>query len=383
MSWRSPIWRPFSGFAVFGLFWGTWGAVLPAVKAQTGATEAQLGLALLVLAAAALPAMLSSGRIIDRLRDRALAPMAGAFGIAAVLPGLAHSPLALGASVVAVGAASGALDVTMNAAVATEEARRGRRLMHAAHAVFSGGVVIASVSVGLARSGGAGPRPVLAVVAALVMLVALAIHASGRGQPDRARTTTEGTGAGDRHLLLSMPLVVLGGLCALAYLVENALQSWSALHLEQSLGAGPAIGGLGPAFFAGAAGLGRLGAQGVAPRVSDHLLLATAAGVGAVGTAVTALAPSTAAALAGVFVAGAGISVAAPTVFGLAGRIVAPGGRGRAMSTVTTTAYLGFLLGPPLVGVVAGALNLRVAFGVVAAVAILLAILTRYAPRPS
>jgi predicted MFS family arabinose efflux permease len=97
---------------------------------------------------------------------------------------------------------------------------------------------------------------------------------------------------------------------------------------------------------------------------------------------VTALAPSAAIALAGVFLAGAGISVAAPTIFSLAGRVVAEGNRGRAMSTVTTTAYLGFLLGPPLVGAIAGALTLRWAFGVVAAIALLLAIASRYVPLP-
>jgi MFS family permease len=379
----SRPWGPFSSFAAFGLFWGAWGALLPSVKAQTGATEAELGLALLMLAAAALPAMLSGGRITDRLQDRALAPMVGAFGVAAVLPGLAHSPFALGLTVVAVGATSGALDVTMNAAVATEEERGKRRLMHGAHAVFSAGVVIASVSVGLARSAGAGPLPVLAVVSGLVMVVAVALGASRRTRSGQVHASHRPAPGGRRLALLSHPLLVLGGLCALAYLVENALQSWSALHLEQSLGVGPRIGSLGPALFAGAAGLGRLGAQRVAVRTSDRRLLVTAGGLGAVGTAVTAFAPSAPIALAGVLLAGAGISVAAPSIFSLTGRVAPTDQRGVAMSTVTTIAYLGFVLGPPLVGGIAGAFDLRFGLGVVAAIALLLAILARYSPRPS
>ena len=40
-----------AAYGAFGVFWGGWGALLPAVKAQTAATEAQLGLALLCIAA--------------------------------------------------------------------------------------------------------------------------------------------------------------------------------------------------------------------------------------------------------------------------------------------------------------------------------------------
>jgi predicted MFS family arabinose efflux permease len=367
-------------FGVFGFFWGTWGALLPALKAQTGSTEAELGFALLALAAAALPAMLSSGWIADRFGDRALAPTVGAFGIAALLPGLTHSTLMLAGTLVLLGAASGALDVAMNASVAAEEQRGRRRLMHGAHAVFSGGLAVAAASAGVARSAGGSAIVILGVVSGVVVVVAVSIHFSRREMGPQEASPTARTGAG--HLMLSASLLGLGGLCAVAFLVENALESWSALHLEDSLGAGPAVSGLGPAFFALAAALGRLGAQRAAARAPDRALLVVAAGMSAAGTAYVAVAPSPAIALAGVFLAGAGISVAAPTIFSMAGRVVADGNRGRAISTVTTTAYLGFLLGPPLVGAIAGALTLRWAFGVVAAIALVLAIVSRYVPLP-
>jgi MFS family permease len=363
---------------VFGLFWGGWGALVPAVKAQTGATQAELGLALLLVAAGALPAMLSSGWIIDRFQGRTLSPATAVFGLAVVLPGLAHSVPALSASLVVVGAASGALDVTMNAAVAAEESRRGVRLMHAAHAVFSGSVVVASVSVGLARAAGAEVLPIVATIGGVVLAGAVAIRAGGGGPlPGEARIAAPLTG---RRLHLTTTLVALGGLGALAYLVENALQSWSALHLEQTLGAGPAVGGLGPGLFAAGAAMGRLSAQWVAARTADRLLLGVSATLGGAGTLVAALAPSPGLALIGVFLAGASISVAAPTIFSLSGRAVATSDRGRAMATVTTIAYLGFLLGPPLVGAIAGAAGLRLALSVVAAFALALAALASRAP---
>jgi len=373
--------QAFACFVALGLFWGTWAALLPSLQEQTGSSDAELGVALLAVAAGALPAMLASGRILDRLGDRALAPGTALFGATAVLPGLAHSPLALGAAAVAIGAASGTLDVAMNAVVAADEVRTGRRLMHAAHGVFSIGVVVAGASVGLARSAGADPLPVLAVIAGVLIAFSVALARPATEQPVRRGIDREPPPVAGRRLILTAPLLVLGGLCALAYLIEGALESWSAIHLEHTLGAGPEIGGLGPATFAAASALGRLGAHGIAGRMADRLLLSSTAGVCAVGTAVAAFAPSPLIALLGVFLAGAGGSVAAPTIFSVTGRIVAPHEWGRAMASVTTIAYLGFLLGPPMVGGIAGAATLRWGLAAVSAVALLLAALSRFAPR--
>src|SRR4051812_7980415 len=59
-------WMAFAGFAVFGAFWGVWGASIPAIRDQAGVTEGQLGAALLFIGAGALPAMPLSGRAVDR-----------------------------------------------------------------------------------------------------------------------------------------------------------------------------------------------------------------------------------------------------------------------------------------------------------------------------
>ncbi len=376
---RWPL-GPFAAFGVFGLFWGCWGALLPSLQVQARVSDTQLGIALLAVAGAALPAMLSSGWIIDRLGGRALTPATAVFAVAAVLPGLAHSPVSLAAAGAVVGAASGTMDVTMNAAVASVEERTGRRLMHGAHAMFSLGVVVAGASVGVARSAGADPLPVLVVVASVMGAVALAIARRAPGRPESALARSAPHG---RRLMLSRPLLVLGGLCALAYLVEGVMQSWSAIHLEDTLGAGPAIGGLGPALFAAAAAAGRLGTQRFAARTTDRVLLVCAALVGAVGTVVVAAAPSAPVALMGVVLAGAGISVAAPTIFSVTGRLVGRHERGRALASVTTVAYVGFLLGPPMAGAIAGAANLRWGLASTAAVALVLAVLARFAPRVS
>jgi predicted MFS family arabinose efflux permease len=370
--------RTLIGFAAFGLFWGAWGGALPAVRAHAGVDDGALGLALLCIGAGALASMRPAGALVDRHGARALAVAMAPFAVSAVLPALATSALTLSAALLVLGATSGALDVAINAEGVRPEGVSGRPLMNLAHATFSGAVVVASLLAGALREAGTGVVALFAGVGAALALAALAL-ARMEGAPARVSAT----GAGLRALL-HVPgwLAVLGGLTAVAYFVENAWQSWSAVHLETTLGASAGLAALGPALFASAAVTGRLLGQSLAGRVGDRALLRAGAAVAAAGSAIAALAPGAPLALAGIAIAGLGTSVCAPTLLSLAGRLAGPDERASAVSIVTTIAYLGFLVGPAVVGLLADAASLRAALVAVGGLALLLAALVRFAPGP-
>jgi hypothetical protein len=358
--------RVLGGFAAFGVFWGGWGAALPALQVHAGVSDGQLGVALLCIGAGALLSMRLAGSALDRWGAPALPAALGAFAAAAVLPGLATSPIALSGTLLVLGATSGAVDVAINAEGVRSEAAVGRPVLSLAHGTFSACVVAGSLVTGALRAAGAGVELVLVIVGAVVALVALSLlrapaAGGGLGRPD----------ASLRHV--PRALVVLGALCALAFFVENAWQSWGAVHLESDLDASPALGALAPALFAGSAAAARFGGHGLAGRVREVTLLRAGALVGAAGTLLAALAPVAALALVGVALAGAGISICAPILFSLAGRGADEAVRGAAVSIVTTIAYLGFLIGPAVVGLVADATTLRASLAGVAIVALALA----------
>ena len=147
--------------------------------------------------------------------------------------------------------------------------------------------------------------------------------------------------------------------------IEGGTESWSALFLERQLHAHPAVSGLGPGIFGASMALGRFSGQAL-HRFSDRLLLGGGAALSAVGCCIVAAAPNAPVGLVGFALAGAGISLTAPIVFGIAGRRP---DAGSAVATVTTIGYLGLLVGPPLVGGVAQATNLRVSFLALAVIA--------------
>jgi MFS family permease len=373
---RSARW-PLICFAALGTYWGAWAALIPDMKVQVGATDGELGIALLFAGIGAIPAMLITGRIWRRA-GWWLLPAAGIFFAASVLgPAFATTPIVLGIFLVLAGAGSGALDVSMNAAVSDVEAERGTRLMFGAHAIFSLAVLVAAVITGFARELGAQPVQVLGGVSAFIALVAAGSISSARQRsPTSTDTSTSAAASG-----IASTILVLAALCAMALLVEDAIQNWSALHIERGLGASPAVGGAAPGVFAGAMFVGRLFGQRLGAVFSERALLSGGATLAAVGAAVLAVAPNPVVGLAGLAVAGAGISTVAPALFARAGRMTDPRGRAAAIARVTAIGYSGFVFGPALVGVVAQLTDLRTAIGVLAALALTMAIGGAYVLR--
>lgn len=361
-----------SAFAAFGLFWGTWGAALPALRDAAAVTDAQLGTALLLVGLGALPAMLLTGRAVDRFGAR----IAGVLMVLLALSGLVIAAVArdfttLALGMLLVGATSGAADVASNALAGLAEQRSGGRVITISHAVFSSFVVVGSLGTGGLRALGADAVAVFAVAAALMVVASAVVLMLG----DRPQPTTPTTGVRRRDALrLALPFVAVGLVGAVAFATENAHQSWSAVFLADELGASVGLTAIAPATFAVFAALTRL-AAGTLTRVPAGVLLLGGAGAALVGTVVLATAVVVPVALAGLALAAMGTSVLFPTLLSRATEGVPADRRGRATSAVATTAYLGFLVGPVYVGVLADGFGLRGAMIGVASLAAVFALL--------
>jgi fucose permease len=155
----------------------------------------------------------------------------------------------------------------------------------------------------------------------------------------------------------------LGVVAFCILLGEGAMADWSAVYLSQF--AGLAVAPLGYAVFSLMMAMGRLSGDwfhaqlGAAATVRWGSALATAGLVGGliVGT--------TTSALIGFACVGFGFSAVFPIVCSVAGANA--GNRPQqGIAAVSMTGYLGFLVGPPLIGFLAQAYSLRLALGLVA-----------------
>ena len=261
--------------------------------------------------------MLLTGRELDRRGTRILPWLLAGMAASAVLPGLAGSVPALAASLLVVGVFTGATDVAMNAAVSELEVRQGTRLMQLAHALYSAGVLVGALATGLARELGADRLDMLGAVA-IALLAAAALN--------RRHERFEPRPAASGRPRLSRAAIPLGIACAAAFVIEGGMENWGAIFLERDLEASPGVSALAPAAYGGAMMLGRLSGQWLESRLGDTVLFAGAMAVALAGLVGAAVAPNVPLAIAAFFVGGAGISIAAPALFGAGGQAGDAGG---------------------------------------------------------
>ncbi|WP_051571714.1 MFS transporter [Cryptosporangium arvum] len=363
--------------AAFGAFWGTWGSAVPRVRDQAALDDAQLGTALLFVSAGALPAMLLTGRVLDRWGLRFTAYAVASLGVAGVVVSVsANGLIALCVGLTLVGMTSGAADVAMNSVGGRAEQRSGRPIITRSGAVFSAAVVVSSLGTGAAYAFDAPTwAPFAAVLTASAVAAAAIRHALATDPDVPAAAPAPGGVGGAPPSMAIAPLLLVGVLGALAFASENAHQSWGAVFLQDVFDTGPGIGALAPAAFAAVVAITRFGASTLSPRHARRVLVLGAV-VAAAGAAVVARAPSVPVALAGLVLAAAGTAALFPTLLSIVSRNVVESSRGRATSLVTVVSYLGFLLGPVYVGLWASATSLRGAMISVAALGVALAVST-------
>jgi MFS family permease len=367
--------RVLLGFGAFGAFWGAWGALLPVLQRHAHVSDGELGVALVFIGVGALLSLRPMGALADRHPRVALPVGLALLGLSTIGPAIARGALALSVASLLVGVCSGAADAAMNAAGAAYEARGGRALS-LGHGMFSALVVVASLASAALLLNATAPWPLMVAGAALLTAGALSAALPVATVADAAPAPA------GRWFSRRPPsaLVLLGSLGAVAYLIENAWQSWAAMQLHTTLGTSPAVAAVGPAVFAGSAAAGRFTGHPLQRRATAKALVGCGAATAAAGSIVAALAPSVPIAIAGIALAGLGTSVCAPTLIGLAGRVT-PHRPGAATSTVITLSYLGFVLSPAAVGLVAQATTLRIALTAIAVAAASLALASRTLTR--
>lgn len=351
---------PTAAFVSMGLVWGGFMAVMPDLRAGLGVADGTLGLMLIAGTLGALASMLAAPRFGARLGRGALPGLSAAMGLAVVAMGFVAQPAHFVLVLVAMGLATGALEIFTNARLAAIEARSGRALMNLSHGLYSAAFALAAVAVGGARAAGLPLWAIFAAIAALVALLALAAREHDG--------VVEGLAPGPRKGRARLgPVPLIGGVLVLVGLMgENAVEAWSALYIERDLGAAVGAGSLAPAMMAVTMTLGRLSGQALTARHSERALLGGGLAIAALGMAGVIAAPGMLWAYAGFLVFGLGTSVVVPTAMSLVGRLSAPETRGRAVARATVIGYVGYFVGPPLLGLAAQAAGLRLAFGLVA-----------------
>ncbi len=358
----TPRLATFSVFMINGAMIGTWVAHIPWLQDHLGISKATLGLCLLCMAAGALVSMPLTGYVLDRRPSAAVTRTATLiFCLMLPLPLLATSPYMLAAILFVFGASNGVMDVAMNGHGVALERELPKPIMSSLHGGWSlGGFASAGIVV-IAATAGVDPRIESLVIGVVLWFAALWIT----GRLGSASTHSK---AAAGFALPSHAVILIGGLCFLAMMIEGGIADWSGIYLRHDVGASAAAAAMAFAGFSLGMAIARLSGDLLNERLGAGRLLRGGMALVAIALGGVLLVGETGPAVIGFAFCGLGIANAVPLLFSAAGRLEPSS---PSLAAAFTLGYTGFIVGPPMIGILSDQVGLPKTF-----IVLLLAALT-------
>lgn len=350
----APAWV----FASLNIMTGTWVLYLPHIKIKFGLNDAEIGLALFCVALG----LLISIPFIPFVNKRIGVGRSTKIGIIVFalvfnLPLMTPTYVTLCATLLLVGVFSGYTDISMNALVSTIENTQKRPFMSSAHGFFSlGGFIGAGLgSIFIAMFSSSTWH--MLIVSLFIVFTNLFLSKNYYKIQEEAIEEK----SNESKLKSIRPLF---GLAVVAFIImfhEGAVEHWSNLFLFDVVHVSESKAGLGFIAFSLCMTIGRFFGDGLSQKVGTIRLICYGCAIAFVAYFLI-MATHLITTVAGFGLLGLGLSVIIPELTRLAGNtkgVTASVG----ISLVAGIGFMGFLVGPVLLGVISNWSSLLGSFG--------------------
>ena len=349
-------------FFMAGLSFSSWASRIATVQQTMGLSDAALGAVLFSLPVGLMCSLPFSGWVITKIGSRKLLISALlVYATALVTLGLAKNTFQLVICLVCFGFSSNAVNISVNTqAVATEEIYK-KPIMASFHGLWSlAGFVGAGIGTFMIANN---VDPFHHFVVMLVVIATGVIIAARYLKDDKVASS------GPVFVMPDSSLIKLGIIAFCSMICEGAMFDWSVIYFKKVVLAPTAMVGLGFTTFMFTMAGGRFIADWFAHKFGLKRTLQVSGTLTAVGLLIAVAFPYIYTAMAGFLLVGAGVSSVVPMVFSAAGKskTMLPG---VALAAVSTIGFLGFLVGPPIIGFIAGIATLRASFVLIAAMGV-------------
>lgn len=353
-------------FFFAGLVFASWASRIAAIQQHLGLSDAALGGILFAVPVGLMLSLPFSGWVITKIGSRNLG-IAALISYSIILVGLgsAATTVQLIVCLAAFGFTSNACNIAVNTQAVATEHLYGKPIMASFHGVWSlagfTGAGIGTLMIG------SGILPVYHFAFITVLTV------SGVLLSFRYLTNDRGSANGNPAFALpDRSLIKLGIIAFCSLICEGAMFDWSVIYFKKVILAQGAWMAAGYTAFMCTMAAGRFLADWFAHRFGLKFTLQMSGLLTAAGLITAVLFPHLYTAIAGFLLVGFGVSSVVPMVYSAAGKskTMAPG---VALAAVSTIGFAGFLVGPPVIGFLAGAFSLRVSFTLIAAMGLCVA----------
>lgn len=366
-------------FFLQGIVFSSWASRIADVKTALGLSDAALGLILLGTPVGQFCTMPFSGYFVSKFGSRKIIRMAAVlYPLALFLMAYAGSAAELFAALAVFGVFANLNNIAINTQAVDVESIYGRSIMSSFHGIWSfagffGG--IASTLLVAAHINIVGHFAIVNVFTLLILiasykyLVAVDVSNSSDKEP---------SGEKPRGFFSPTPFIIFLGMIAFGSMsCEGTMFDWSVVYFKDVVGATPDASRIGFIAFMSTMAMGRFVGDSLITKFGAVRVLQCSGIVIASGMMLAVIFPNAVVAAVGFLMVGAGVSSVVPTCYSLAGHSRRMK-TGIAIATVSTIGFLGFLMGPPLIGFVSEISNLRCSFSLMALIGL---VVTFVAPR--
>jgi MFS family permease len=351
-------------FFMAGLCFSSWASRIATVQQKLALSDAALGGVLFALPVGLMLSLPLAGWAVTKIGSRkVLAISLTTYGLMLICLGLASNVWLLILCLILFGMASNATNISVNTQAVATEGFYTKPIMASFHGLWSlAGFCGAGIGTFMI-AGGIAPTPHFVIIAATT---ALAVFICWRYlHNDRSPVSS-----GPAFVKPDKSLITLGLIAFCSMVVEGAMFDWSVVYFKKVVLAESGWIGIGyTACMCTMAG-GRFVADWFSGRFGLKITLQVSGLLSASGLLIAIIFPTMGIAVFGFMLVGAGISSVVPMVYSAAGKstTMLPG---PAIAAVSTISFTGFLVGPPVIGLLAGAFSLRVSFLFLTAMALL------------
>jgi predicted MFS family arabinose efflux permease len=381
---RRDVVTTFACFTLSGVFAGAWFSRIPAVRDHLHADLRTMGILLLCFGLGSFCSMPFGGRLNLRFGSRVVCTTAAVIACL-VMPTLTvvTDPVLFGAILAVAGATFGMWEVTLNVHGAAVEKARGTTIMSALHGFWSGGLIVGSASGALLARDGVGLTPHFVVVFPLLLVLNGVAATRWRDYHPAQPVANDGVRAARAPLgrAVTVPIVLIAAMTLCSNVGEGSASDWLALYVHDERGFAAGSAAAVYTVYTLALTVGRLGGSVVIGRLGRVRTLRIAGVVSALGVGMTLTLPGGAGPFVGAAVWGLGLAVVFPAAISAAGDAGGDNAAG-SIAAVSTMAYGAFLVGPPLIGLLAQSLSIGTALRVVLVLALGISVLAFAAAPP-
>lgn len=363
-------------FISVGFLFGNWATLIPYIKQKFELNDAQLGLLLLSLPLGATAMNPFSTYFINRFGMRNTTVI-GLILLSAtyIIPVSANYLPLVVIGLISVGMSLSVTNVAMNTCVTSLEHQYPINIMSTCHGMFSAGLMFGSIAASVLQ--GMQVMPSYQMIAISIVLIILVILLRPTILSIHEEKITESGGGSPPGAKFILPkgallLMILISLCT--NITEGTMADWAAVYMKDIVLTDAYFIGWGLAGYSMFMALGRFLGDALIPRFGGNNVIRAGGIIVALGILIAIFLPYTISAIIGFSMVGAGVSCAAPVLYGSAARV--PGmAKGAGLATMNTFSMAGFLAGPVVIGFISKSVNLPFAFSLVAILAIIWAFL--------